>query len=115
MNYREAIDYLYSLQKFGIKLGLSSTANLLRDLGDPHRRLRALHLAGTNGKGSVGAMVSTVMARAGHRVGFYTSPHLVTFRERFAVNGEMIPDRGDLARPLAAEDRVHVIQALTGG
>ncbi len=90
MNYEQTIEFLYSLQKFGIKFGLSSTVNLLAGLGDPHKSLRCLHLAGTNGKGSVGATVAEVLSRAGYKVGFYSSPHLVTFRERFAVDGRMV-------------------------
>jgi len=90
MNYQETLDDLYALQKFGIKFGLSSTENLLKKLGRPESGLPCLHIAGTNGKGSVGAMSSTVLTRAGYKVGFYSSPHLVSFRERFLINGEMI-------------------------
>ena len=93
MNYDQTIDYLFSLQKFGIKFGLSSTENLLARLGNPHRAVPAVHLAGTNGKGSVGALITSIMAEAGLRVGFYTSPHLVSFNERFRINDEFItPD-----------------------
>ena len=74
MDYSQALDYLFSLQKFGIKFGLSSTENLLAGLGDPHRDLPCLHLAGTNGKGSVGAMTAAMLTHAGYRVGFFTSP-----------------------------------------
>ncbi|MEW5722720.1 MAG: folylpolyglutamate synthase/dihydrofolate synthase family protein [Thermodesulfobacteriota bacterium] len=92
MNYNQAVEYMFSLQKFGIKLGLNSTENLLEALGRPHDHLKILHLAGTNGKGSVGAMVCAILGRAGYKVGFYTSPHLVSFRERFALGGEMISE-----------------------
>jgi len=90
MNYQETLDDLYSLQKFGIKFGLSQTKNLLEKLGRPQAGLRCLHLAGTNGKGSVGAMVVSVLTQAGYKVGYYTSPHLVSFRERFLIGREMI-------------------------
>ena len=97
MDYKQCIDYLFSLQKFGIKFGLSSTENLLSALGRPHDGLPCLHLAGTNGKGSVGSMICSMLKAAGYRVGFYTSPHLVTFRERYTINGEMI-SRDDVVR-----------------
>ncbi|MCB2185894.1 MAG: bifunctional folylpolyglutamate synthase/dihydrofolate synthase [Deltaproteobacteria bacterium] len=88
--YQKALDGLYDLQKFGIKLGLNSTQNLLSRLGDPHLALPAVHLAGTNGKGSVGAMLEAALRQAGVKVGFYTSPHLIHFSERFKINGQEI-------------------------
>jgi dihydrofolate synthase/folylpolyglutamate synthase len=93
MSYEKTIEYLYSLQKFGIKFGLSSTENLLSGLGRPHLGLPCLHLAGTNGKGSTGATLAAILTRAGYRVGFFTSPHLVSFRERFVIGREMIGRR----------------------
>ncbi len=101
MDYDQTIEYLYSLQKFGIKFGLSSTENLLNGLGQPQKKLPALHLAGTNGKGSVGATACSILTEAGYKVGFFTSPHLVSFRERFAIGRNMI-DRDDVVR-LAAK------------
>ena len=91
--YRKAVDRLYELQKFGIKLGLNSTANLLERLESPHLRVPCLHLAGTNGKGSVAAMLEASCLAAGIRVGLYTSPHLVSFNERFRVGGRDISDQ----------------------
>jgi len=92
--YSRELDFFYSLQKFGIKFGLSKTSNLLAALGNPHLNLRAVHIAGTNGKGSVAAFLSSIMTRAGLRVGLYTSPHLVRFTERFQINGrEIRPER----------------------
>jgi dihydrofolate synthase/folylpolyglutamate synthase len=91
MTYPEALERLYALQKFGIKFGLSKTSNLLRALGDPHRGRRFVHIAGTNGKGSVAALTSAVLERAGLKVGLYSSPHLVRFTERFRINGREIP------------------------
>ncbi len=92
--YRRALDRLYELQKFGIKLGLNSTERLLARLGDPHLSLKCLHIAGTNGKGSVGAMVEAALLEAGARVGMYTSPHLIRFAERFRLAGrEITPQR----------------------
>ncbi len=86
--YRDAISYLYSLQKYGIKFGLSKTENLLKAFGDPHKGQRYIHIAGTNGKGSVAAFIGSILKAAGLKVGFYSSPHLVRFSERFRINGE---------------------------
>ncbi len=92
----EALQWTYDLQKFGIKFGLSSTARLLKGLGDPHRGLRCIHIAGTNGKGSAAAMLSAALTRAGYPVGFYSSPHLVKFNERFRLRDADIDDAGVL-------------------
>ena len=92
-SYSKAIDRLYALQKFGIKLGLNSTQNLLERLGNPHQGLNCVHLAGTNGKGSVGAMLEAALIAAGIKTGFYTSPHLIHFAERFRLNGKQISKR----------------------
>ena len=90
--YEQTLTYLYDLQKYGIKFGLSSTSNLLKRLGDPHKKLKAIHIAGTNGKGSTAAMLSAILVRAGYQVGLYTSPHLVRFNERFRVNEQEVGD-----------------------
>jgi dihydrofolate synthase/folylpolyglutamate synthase len=92
--YDKALSYLYDLQKYGIKFGLSSTSNLLARLGNPHKNLKAVHIAGTNGKGSTAAMLSAVLTRIGMQVGLYTSPHLVRFNERFRINDQDMDDRG---------------------
>ena len=92
MTYSVAIGYLYGLQKHGIKLGLETMQELLGRIGHPERRIRALHIAGTNGKGSTAAMVASILEAAGLHVGLYTSPHLIEFRERIRVRGEMIPE-----------------------
>lgn len=94
MTYDEAIDWLYATQLFGIKLGLDPMRDLLAGLG-LDRALdgrRVLHVAGTNGKGSVCAMSDAILRAAGHRCGLFTSPHLVTFRERIRVDGALIPE-----------------------
>lgn len=100
MNFPDALEWLYSTQKFGIKLGLENTHRLLDAAGNPERRCRFLHVAGTNGKGSVCAMLDSILRAAGHRTGLYTSPHLVNFRERVRVDGRMIPE-DDVARILS--------------
>ena len=92
MTYSSAVAYLYRLQKHGIKLGLVTMTALMVRLGMPQTRYRTLHIAGTNGKGSTAAMAAAVLQAAGYRVGLYTSPHLVEFRERIRVNGEMIAE-----------------------
>ncbi|HLZ33049.1 MAG TPA: folylpolyglutamate synthase/dihydrofolate synthase family protein [Nitrospira sp.] len=92
MTYASSVAYLYSLQKHGIKLGLETMTALTGRLGMPQARYRTLHIAGTNGKGSTAAMTASILQAAGYRVGLYTSPHLVEFRERIRVNGEMISE-----------------------
>ncbi|HEX4640285.1 MAG TPA: Mur ligase family protein, partial [Chthoniobacterales bacterium] len=93
MTYREALAWLYGTQRFGIKLGLENVQRLLHELKVPGKTQRIIHVAGTNGKGSVCAMIDSVCRAAGYRTGLFTSPHLVTYRERIRVNGEMItPD-----------------------
>ena len=97
MNYAETIEYLVGIRLFGQKLGLETMRELLRQLGQPDRDLRFIHIAGTNGKGSVAAMCSSVLAQAGYRTGLYTSPHLVSLCERFQINGQPIPE-ADIVR-----------------
>ena len=88
--YDDVIRYLYGLQKYGIKFGLSKTSNLLKFFGNPHHGQRYVHIAGTNGKGSVAAMLEAVLLESGLKVGLYSSPHLVRFTERFRINGQEI-------------------------
>jgi dihydrofolate synthase/folylpolyglutamate synthase len=90
INYKEALAWLYSLQRFGIKLGLENIRRLIATLGVDLAGARVIHVAGTNGKGSVCAMIDAICRAAKYRTGLFTSPHLVTFRERIRVNGDMI-------------------------
>src|SRR6266568_2553933 len=90
MTYPEAIQFLYGLRWFGLKLGLENTFRLAALAGNPHEALRFIHVAGTNGKGSTCAMLESIYRAAGLRVGLFTSPHLVSFRERMQVNRELI-------------------------
>ena len=92
MTYDETIKFLYSLEKFGIKLGLESISNLLVLLNDPHQKFKSIHIAGTNGKGSTAAMIASILESAGYKTALYTSPHLQDFRERIRINGVMIPE-----------------------
>jgi dihydrofolate synthase/folylpolyglutamate synthase len=100
--YRETIDYLYALQKHGVKLALSNSIALMGFLGDPHRKFRSLHIAGTNGKGSTASFIAAMLQAAGYRVGLYTSPHLVSFTERVRINNELIAE----AKVVELADRV---------
>jgi dihydrofolate synthase/folylpolyglutamate synthase len=97
INYREALSWLYSLQRFGIKLGLENIQRLLEELSKSGvlqaARWKVIHVAGTNGKGSVCAMIDSICRAKGYRTGLFTSPHLVTFRERIRVNGDMISEK----------------------
>ncbi|MBE2204931.1 MAG: bifunctional folylpolyglutamate synthase/dihydrofolate synthase [Chthoniobacterales bacterium] len=90
MTFRESLAWLDSTQTFGIKLGLENIRRLLDHLGNPERPLRILHVAGTNGKGSVCAMLDSIFREANLKSGLYTSPHLCDFRERIRVNGNWI-------------------------
>ena len=95
--YVEALEFLFARTTGASRLGLERTRALLAALGDPHRSLRALHIAGTNGKGSVAATLEALLRARGLRVGKYTSPHLVDFRERILVNGEPMPGEAVVA------------------
>jgi dihydrofolate synthase/folylpolyglutamate synthase len=90
--YSAAIEFLSSLRIFGAKFGLETTRRLAALAGDPQAQLRFIHVAGTNGKGSVCAMLEGIYRAAGLRVGLFTSPHLVSFRERIQVNRQLIPE-----------------------
>lgn len=92
MSYHEALGWLYGLQLFGIKLGLENIARLIAALEIDLTQRRVIHVAGTNGKGSVCAMAEAICRAAGYRTGLFTSPHLVTFRERIRLSGEMISE-----------------------
>ncbi|MCS7091431.1 MAG: folylpolyglutamate synthase/dihydrofolate synthase family protein [Verrucomicrobiota bacterium] len=92
MTYCEAIDFLYGLRWYGAKFGLENPRRLAALAGHPERRLRFIHVAGTNGKGSVCAFLESIYRRAGYRVGLFTSPHLVRFGERIQVNRQLIPE-----------------------
>ena len=99
MTYQQTIDYLYSSQPAfhlvgaaAYKPGLDNTYRLMAHLGNPHERLRTVHIAGTNGKGSTSHLIAAALQAQGYRVGLFTSPHLVDFRERIRISGEMIAE-----------------------
>lgn len=90
MTERETIDYIQSIQKLGSHLGLESVRELCKRLGNPQDALKFIHIAGTNGKGSVLAMISETLAKSGYKTGRYLSPTISDYRERFQINGRMI-------------------------
>jgi dihydrofolate synthase/folylpolyglutamate synthase len=91
-SYKDTLAFLYGLEPRGIRLGLDRVAAALALRGDPHRGLVVVHVAGTNGKGSVSAMIERALRAAGHRTGLYTSPHLHRFIERIRIDGEPIAE-----------------------
>ena len=97
MTYAEALEHLHGLAVFGARFGLEPTRRLAAALDNPQAQLRFIHVAGTNGKGSTCAMLESIYRAAGYRVGLFTSPHLVTFRERMQVNRRMVSE-ADVAR-----------------
>jgi dihydrofolate synthase/folylpolyglutamate synthase len=103
----DPLAYLFSLEHFGIKFGLENITALLRALGDPQLTFSSVHVAGTNGKGSVTAMIDAVLRASGYRSARYTSPHLVNLRERFVIDGEPI----DAAALAAVIDRIRDVVA----
>ncbi len=99
MSYAEALEYLFGLQRFGLRPGLDTTLRLASGVGHPERSLRFIHVAGTNGKGSTCAFLESIYRASGLRVGLYSSPHLICFRERIQVDRTPIPEV-DVARIL---------------
>jgi dihydrofolate synthase/folylpolyglutamate synthase len=104
MNYTEAIQFLYQLRLFGLKFGLEKTRHLAALAGQPQDKLRFIHVAGTNGKGSTCAMLESIYRAAGLRVGLFTSPHLVSFAERIQVNRKWV----------APEDVARLVEEMRG-
>ncbi len=92
LTYPETLDYLFALHRFGVKLGLEPITNILQRLGQPQRQYATLHVGGTNGKGSSAAMLAAILQAGGYRVGLYTSPHLIDFRERIRVQNDDISE-----------------------
>ena len=97
--YQQTLDYLYTRLPIFSRVGaaaykgsLDNTLALSKKLGDPHKQIKTIHIAGTNGKGSTSHMLAAIFQSAGYKTGLYTSPHLVDFRERIRVNGEMVSE-----------------------
>jgi dihydrofolate synthase/folylpolyglutamate synthase len=117
LTYEQALDFLFP-RTTTIKFGLATTRALLRSLGNPHEVMPSVHIGGTNGKGSVSALVTSALAEAGWRVGLYTSPHLVSFRERMRVDGVPISEAGvamwtEQLRPLILQRQATFFEATT--
>lgn len=100
MNYKKTIDFMFDslpmyhrVGKAAYKADMNNTVKFMRRLGNPENRFKSIHVAGTNGKGSVSHMLASILQQSGLKVGLYTSPHLVDFRERIRINGEMIPEK----------------------
>ena len=117
LTYEQALEFLFP-RTTTIKFGLATTRALLKSLGDPHEVVPTIHVGGTNGKGSVCTLVAAALREAGWRVGLYTSPHLVSFRERIRVDGVPIGEEAvamwtDRLRPLILERRATFFEATT--
>ena len=92
MDINQALQKLYSMRQFNIKLGLDNVMGLLEFIGNPHKKLKCFHIAGSNGKGSTASFLSSILIEHGYKTGLYTSPHLVRFNERIRINGVEIDD-----------------------
>lgn len=90
---KELLENLFALRRFGIKPGLERISKILEDVGNPQNKIKAIHIAGTNGKGSISSLLASIYKEAGYKVGLYTSPHLYSFNERIQINGEPISDK----------------------
>ncbi len=101
MTYEETLAHIYGLRRFGIKPGLGRVSSLLERVGNPHERLRVVHVAGTNGKGSTAAFLASILTAGESRTGLFTSPHLTRFTERIRINGAEIAE--DAVCRLAAQ------------
>ena len=111
MDYKESLSYLESLNVFGSKLGLSRIERLVELLGHPERRYRTVHVTGTNGKGSVSAMTAAILTESGFRTGLYTSPHLISYTERFVIDGEQASEADFAAAISAAKEAAEAMLA----
>jgi len=92
-SYKSCIKYLFDLERVGIKYDLNNIRKLLKSSGNPEKRFKSIHIAGTNGKGSVASVINSVLIESGFNTGLYTSPHINDFRERILINGKMIPKK----------------------
>lgn len=93
MNYAAALDYIHSRNKFGIKLGLENISSLLKSMGSVQNKLKFIHIAGTNGKGSTSSMLSHALCACGYKTGLFISPYVVCFNERIQINNEYIANQ----------------------
>ncbi len=110
MTYSEALEYIHGVNSTFCKPGLDRISALCSAIGNPERKLKFIHIGGTNGKGSTSCMLAQVLKESGYRVGLYTSPYIYRFNERIAIDGEPIPD-ADLAR--LTEEMVPIVEEMT--
>ncbi len=110
MNYNEVVNYIETSMKFGCRPGLERTAKLLDFLGNPHKRLKLVHVAGTNGKGSTTAMIANVLSKAGYRTGMYISPHLYRNTERMIIDGIEITEEDFVSFALEVMEKVKLME-----
>ena len=103
-SYNSCLSTLYSLRRYGIILGLDVIGNILKGVGNPQNNFNTIHVAGTNGKGSIASALSTILHKAGYKVGLYTSPHLVRFNERICINNQPVSDDDVVAAYNAVKD-----------
>jgi len=103
-SYNSCLNTLYSLRRYGIILGLDVIGNILKGVGNPQNNFNTIHVAGTNGKGSIASALSTILHKAGYKVGLYTSPHLVRFNERICINNRPVSDDDVVASYNAVKD-----------
>jgi dihydrofolate synthase/folylpolyglutamate synthase len=122
MSYKEAVEFLYQLQKFGAKPGLERAFKLAELAGRPQNKLKFIHVAGTNGKGSTCAMLESIYRHARYKTGLFTSPHLISFAERIQINRQLIPEpevarlvsqMRDLLKQLPEDDHATVFEVVT--
>ena len=106
-SYKNCLRTMYGFQRFGIKLGLATIRKILNGLGNPHKEYVCIHVAGTNGKGSVASSLASILYRSGYKTGLYTSPHLVRFNERIQVNGRQISNKNVLTAYNAVKEVHH--------
>ena len=88
--YNQTVKWMFGLQRFGSKPGLTNIRHLLRQMGDPHKNFKAIHITGTNGKGTTTAIIASILQAADYKVGMFISPHLSSFTERITINGERV-------------------------
>ena len=117
-NFLKSLNWLYDRQKYGWKLGLENVQSLMHNLHNPHRKFAAVHIAGTNGKGSVAAMTASVLQSMGYKTGLYTSPHLCSILERISLNGICMAEKefidyADIVKPFAEKHRSTFFETLT--
>jgi dihydrofolate synthase/folylpolyglutamate synthase len=110
MSYSETINYLYSLQKHGIKLGLQNISRLMSVFDNPHTSFISIHVAGTNGKGSTSAIIASLLKATGMKVGLFTSPHIVSFSERIRIDDKEISEQDVVELAEEVKDKVESLE-----